>query len=74
MATLALILGFLQLALGVAIAWGTLGGREQALARYTSASTTGEVINEAVLIIVVALALGTLAEIGVAVRKAVSVR
>jgi hypothetical protein len=68
-ATLALILGVAQLALGVAIAWGAMGPREQALARYTSETTTGAVINEAVLVIAVALALGTLGEIGAAVRK-----
>lgn len=69
LATLALILGLFQLAIGIAIASGTIGPYEQALARYTSASSSGEVIDRATLVIVFAVALGTLAEIGRAIRK-----
>lgn len=70
LATLALLLGAAQLALGVAIAWGAMGPREAALARYTGASSTGEVINEAVMILVGALVVGTLAEIAFALKRA----
>jgi len=70
LAAVALMLGLLQLGLGVAIAGGFIGPYEQALARYSAASSSGEVINQAVIVIVLALALGTLAEIGIALRKA----
>ena len=72
LAILALIVGLAELALGLAIATGVAGPYEQALSRYTTASSSGEVINRATYLIVVALALGTLAEIGLAVRRAVS--
>ena len=70
LATLALIMGTLQLGIGVAIAWGALGPREAALNRFTGGSSSGEAINEATLVIVCALTLGAPAEIGVALRKA----
>lgn len=69
-AVLALILGVAQFALGWSIASGWVGPYEQALARYTTASSSGEVINRATAIIGLALGLGTLAEIGLAVRRA----
>jgi hypothetical protein len=68
-ATLALVLGLFQLGLGFAIATGMIGPYEQAVARYTTASSSGEAIDEAFLVIVSALALGTLSEIGRSVRK-----
>jgi hypothetical protein len=70
LAALALILGLFQLAMGIAIASGFIGPYKQALARYTTGSSSGEVINQACIVIVLALALGTLAEIGLALRKA----
>jgi hypothetical protein len=68
-ALLILIVGLMELAMGYAIATGFIGPYEQALARYTTASSSGELINRAIILIAIALALGTLAEIGLAVRK-----
>lgn len=68
-AVLALILGVAEFALGWSIATGAIGPYEQALARYTTASSSGEVINRSMEIIAFALALGTLAEIGASVRR-----
>jgi hypothetical protein len=69
-AILAVAGGVAQYALGLAIATGFIGPYEAALSRYTSASSSGELINHATYAIVFGLALGTLAEIGIAVRKA----
>lgn len=69
LATLALVLGLFRLGLGFAIATGVIGPYEQALARYTTSSSSGEVIDQAAFVIVFALALGTLAEIGRSLRK-----
>lgn len=55
---------------GVPIAWEAMGPREGALARYTGAGSTGEVINEALIILVGALVVGTLAEIALALKRA----
>jgi len=69
MATLAFIIGVTRVALGFAIATEVIGPYEAALARFTTASSSGEVIDKGLLYIVGALALGTLAEIGFWVRK-----
>ena len=69
-AILGLIIGLAEFALGWAIGTGALGPYEQALARYSSAASSGALINRATIVIAISLALGTLAEIGVAVRKA----
>lgn len=55
--------------MGVAIAAGFIGPYEAALARYTGADSSGEVIDRGTYAVVFALALGTLADIGIAVRK-----
>lgn len=68
-AIVALLLGVFQFALGVAITTGAIGPYEAALARYTGASSSGEVIDRASAVIAFALALGTLAEIGLAARR-----
>lgn len=69
LATLAFIIGLFRLGLGFAIATEVIGPYEQALARYTGASSSGAVIDQSIYVIVFALALGTLAEIGRSVRK-----
>ncbi len=69
-ALLALVVGVAQFALGFSIASGWVGPYEQALARFTTQSSSGAVIDLGVRLIAFALALGTLAEIGLAVRKA----
>jgi hypothetical protein len=68
-AVLMLFVGVAQFALGWSIAMGWVGPYEQALARYTTSTSSGEVINKATGYIAFALALGTLAEIGLAVRR-----
>ena len=68
-AVLGLIFGALQVLMGFAIAngWGGIG--EDDLSRYTTAPTTGAVIDRGIYMILAAFALGTLAEIGLAARK-----
>lgn len=68
-AVLALIVGVAQFALGWSIASGWIGPYEQALARYTTQSSSGAVIDLGIRLIAFALALGTLAEIALALRK-----
>ena len=68
-AIIGLVGGVLQVGFGLAVATGFIGPYEAALARYTNASSSGEVIDQGTRIWFVALALGTLAEIGIAVRK-----
>lgn len=68
-AMLALIVGVAEFAMGWSIASGWVGPYEQALARYTTLSSSGELINRGTRVIAFALALGTLAEIGLAVRR-----
>lgn len=67
---LALIFGGSQILLGLSIAndWTGLP-YDAALKRYTTASSSGHVIDKGTLLIVFAVALGTLAEISFAVRK-----
>ena len=68
-AILAMIIGIAEFALGFAIGSGVVGPYEQALARYSTASSSGVLINRGTYVFVFALALGTLAEISLAVRK-----
>lgn len=67
---LAFAFGILEVLLGLAIANGVIGPYEGALARYTTASSSGQVIDRGIYTILVSIALGTLAEIGFAARKA----
>jgi hypothetical protein len=64
-----LFFGMAEFALGWSIASGWIGPYEEALARYTSAASSGQVIDRATRYIGIALALGTLAEIGLAMRR-----
>ena len=67
MAFLGLMFGILEIVMGFTlVSWGISG---EALGRYTSAPTTGALIDRGCLIVLVAVALGTLAEIAIAVRK-----
>jgi hypothetical protein len=68
-AVLALVFGALQVLMGLSIANEWLGLSAADLGRYTTAATTGEVINRGTYLILGAVALGTLAEIGLANRK-----
>lgn len=69
LAVLALLVGLAQLALGFSIATGMVGPYDEALARYTTANSSGEVIDRGIYLAVFAIALGTLAEIGLTLRK-----
>jgi hypothetical protein len=61
--------GLAQVALGLGIATGFIGPYEVVLARYTTASSSGEVIDIGTRAALIGLALGVLAEIGLAVRR-----
>ena len=64
-----LVFGVLQILIGVGIAHGILGPIEEALRRYSTAPTTGTVIDQGIYKILFAIALGTLAEISFAARR-----
>ena len=68
-AVIGLVLGVFRALLGLAIAAGYIGPYEAALARYTTASSSGEAISSGLIMTLLALALGTLAEISFSVRK-----
>ena len=68
-AILALVLGILQLMVALSIANEWMGLSAADLGRYTGAATTGQAIDRDIYQILGALALGTLAEIGLANRK-----
>ena len=67
LALLALIAGAIEFTLGFGVASGNVG--EWALSRYTTASSSGELLDRSTVTIVIALALGTLGEIGLAIGK-----
>jgi len=70
LAVLALVFGLLRVVMGFSIAWIEPGeAREAARARYIGSKSTGEVIDKGIYTILVAVALGTLAEVGVSLRK-----
>lgn len=69
LAAIAFVFGILQIVMGFTIASGDDASRQAALAAYSTASTTGEVIDKGFLSIVFAIALGTLAEISFSVRR-----
>jgi hypothetical protein len=65
-ASVVFVLAPFRVLLGLAIAREYLGPYEAALARYTTASSSGQMIDYAILL---AIGLGTLAEISFSVRK-----
>ncbi|WP_331374859.1 hypothetical protein [Sinorhizobium chiapasense] len=66
-AIVALVAGIWEIMLGLVISTGYLD--PDFLSRFTTASSSGQAIDEGLYWIVFAVALGTLAEIGLAVRK-----
>jgi hypothetical protein len=62
-AIVAFVLGLFGILLGIAIAMELVGPYEAALARYTGSLSSGQVIVGGIFTIVIAVALGTLAEI-----------
>jgi hypothetical protein len=70
LAIAALLLGLFHVVLGLAIATEFIGPYHAALARYTTKSSSGEVIDMGARMVLVAIALGTLAEISFSMRRA----
>jgi hypothetical protein len=68
-AVVALVFGILEVLLALSIANEWMGLSAADLGRYAAAATTGELINRGIYAILGAVALGTLAEIGLANRK-----
>ncbi|MBB4189360.1 hypothetical protein GGE07_006042 [Sinorhizobium terangae] len=66
-AIVALVAGLWQIVLGLVISTGYLD--PDLVSRFTTVSSLGEAIDEGLYWIMFAVALGTLAEIGLAVRK-----
>lgn len=62
-------IGLWQLALGFIIANLELAAYEAALRRYTTSTSSGQVIDKAGIILLVSIAFGTLAEISRAVGR-----
>lgn len=69
LAIIALVFGLSRILLGLAIATELVGRYEVALARYTTAPSSGQVIDRGIYIILFAIGLGTLAEISFSLRK-----
>lgn len=67
-AVLALVMSIIEVLMGLSIANEWIGSAAD-LDRYTTAATTGQLIDRGIYKILVAVALGTLAEIGLASRK-----
>lgn len=69
-AWLALVLGASQLLIGFSIAMEIVGPYDAALARYApGAANSGQVINRGLYAVIFAIVIGTLAEIGMALRR-----
>ena len=69
LAIAALVFGLYSVLLGFAIATEFLGPYEAALARYAGASSSGQLIDRGIYTTLLAIALGTLAEISFSTRK-----
>jgi hypothetical protein len=68
-AILVLVLGVMRIILGVLIANEFIGPYEAALARYTRASSSGEVIDTGIYAVLFGVAFGILTEIRYALRS-----
>lgn len=68
-AALGLIFGILEVLMGFSIANGWGGINKDDLGQYTTAPTTGALIDRGIYVLIAAFALGTLAEIGLAMRR-----
>jgi hypothetical protein len=67
-AVIVLLLGVSQVVMGYSLA-GPWSRGEIDLSRYTAAASTGELIDRGMRKVLIGLALGTLAEIALAIRK-----
>ena len=70
LAILALLSGSFQILLGLLIATEAIGPYELALKHFSTAKSSGEIIDKGVRTLLVAIVLGVLAEIGTFVAKA----
>lgn len=68
-AVIVFMLAVFRVLLGLAVAAGYMGPYEAALARYTTAPSSGRMVDTGLYAILFAIALGTLAEISISVRK-----
>jgi hypothetical protein len=68
-AVIVLVLGAGQVLIGLSIANEWMGLSAANLGEYTRSATTGQIIDRGIYGMLVAVALGTLAEIGLAIRK-----
>jgi hypothetical protein len=68
-AVLVLLDGLSRILVGLSIANELLGPYQEMLARYTTYPSSGKPVDSGIYEILVAVALGALAEIGIAVRK-----
>jgi hypothetical protein len=68
-AVVAFLGGLAQVAVGLAIATGVTGPYEVALTRYAGGGSSGELIDQGILVWLIGLVLGVLAEIGLAIRR-----
>jgi hypothetical protein len=69
LAVLGVILGALRILVGLSIVNGWMGLTADDLGRYTTAATTGEAIDKGIYVILASVVIGTLAEVGLALRK-----
>jgi hypothetical protein len=70
LAILGVVVGVLRILLGISIAREWLAPYREALVLYApNATSSGEIIDKGIYTILIAVALGTLAEIGITVRK-----
>lgn len=68
-AILVLLTGALNVFVGFGIALGWIGPRDEAMRLLSTEPTTGALIDKGIYRILVGIALGTLAEIGLSLRK-----
>jgi hypothetical protein len=68
-AVTAFVFGLLRVLIGFSIATELMGPYEASLARYTTALSSGQVIDQGIATILLAIGLGTLAEISLSLRR-----
>ena len=69
LAILGAIFGVLRVLVGLSVANGWMGLTAYHLDRYTTAATTGDAIDTGIYVILATVVLGTLSEIGLALRR-----
>lgn len=74
LAILALLFGIVRVLLGLSIATGYIGPYEVALSRYTTAASSGEVIDQGLFVILFAVVLGTISRDRLVLRQQIQRR